>query len=170
MAGKGGRGGWQEIMRDHIFNVPGKYIFWLFFTIKGGCILQKHGFKADFFLLTPFELELCIITWSVYQQFNTPMGNHCCPESTRCYGQCVIPYSWCQSIWSKWQLSVQPVTKMSSKWRYFRFIASGVHAGQRSGRRKVPGCKLHGSNPWNNSLIIAICLTVNANRHVHITL
>ena len=57
MAGKAGRGGWQEIMRDHIFNVPGKYIFWLFFTIKGGCILQKHGFKADFFSLSAFEIR-----------------------------------------------------------------------------------------------------------------
>ena len=91
------------------------------------------------------------------------MGNRCCPESTPCCDQCVIPYSWCKSIFDGWVMAALKrkcchldgisITgcnasyqndnfqciqwwKFSSKWRYFRFSASGVVAGHRSRRRR----------------------------------
>ena len=63
MVGKADGGGWQEIMRDHMFYVPGKYIFWLFFFYyqRGLHPSEACFFQADFFL-APFKLEQCIIT------------------------------------------------------------------------------------------------------------
>ena len=49
----------------------------------------------------------------------------------------------CDTKLSKWQIAMLPGMKSSSQWRYFRFSASGVHAGRRSERPKV-SLKLEG--------------------------
>ena len=36
---------------------------------------------------------------------SSSVENRSCPESTRCCGQCVIPLSWCQSVFDGWVMA-----------------------------------------------------------------